>query len=110
MIGVFSLTAFLYSEGDIEASTEVVTLSEWMHESTMFNIITNIHFFKNFVLTKIFNLWKLNVRYRLFCQTRKKLVNECFLCKPAFTSSLVKMNEILYDLSVKKCLSDNLSS
>jgi len=31
---------------EIDGSTEVVTLSEWMHESTMFNIITNIHFYK----------------------------------------------------------------
>ena len=34
--------------GEEEASTEVVTLSEWMHESTMFNIITKLHFFKHY--------------------------------------------------------------
>ena len=30
-------------------STEFVSLSEWMHESTMFNIITKLPFFKNFI-------------------------------------------------------------
>ena len=28
--------------GQGETSTEVISLSDWMHESTMFNIITNI--------------------------------------------------------------------
>jgi len=51
---------------DIDASTEVVSLSEWMHESTMFNIITNIHFFKHYVKTKLFKIWMANVRKRIF--------------------------------------------
>ena len=49
---------------NIDSSTSVVSLSEWMHESTMFNIITNIHFFKHYANRKIFNTWKANTRYR----------------------------------------------
>jgi len=51
---------------EIDGSTEVVTLSEWMHESTMFNIITNIHFFKQYVKTKLFRIWYANVRKRIY--------------------------------------------
>ena len=38
---------------DGETSTEVISLSDWMHESTMFNIITNIQFFKNYAISII---------------------------------------------------------
>jgi dynein heavy chain len=75
-----------------------VTLSEWMHESTMFNIITNIHFFKNYVRTKIFNIWKMNVRHKIFCKTRDKLIHDCFLVKPAFSDNLLEINKLSYDL------------
>jgi len=34
-----------------DTSTEVISLSDWMHESTMFNIITNIQFFKNYAIS-----------------------------------------------------------
>lgn len=53
-----------------DTSTEVISLSDWMHESTMFNIITNIQFFKNYAITKIFNIWKSNVRYNCYNKTR----------------------------------------
>lgn len=36
-----------------QASTEFVSLSEWMHESTLFNIITKLPFFNNFVIGKL---------------------------------------------------------
>lgn len=57
-------------EIDEDASSEVVTLSEWMYESTMFNIVSKLHFFKHYAEKKVFSTWRLNVRYRLFCKTR----------------------------------------
>lgn len=74
----------LIALGNSDTSTEVISLSDWMHESTMFNIITNIQFFKNYAITKIFNIWKANVHYRIFCKTRKRLIHDTFIAKPAF--------------------------
>jgi len=81
-----------------DTSTEVITLSDWMHESTMFNIITNIQFFKNYAITKIYNIWKANVHYRIFCKTRKKLIQDAFIAKPAFASHLLEMNKLQFDI------------
>lgn len=78
--------------GNSDTSTEVISLSDWMHESTMFNIITNIQFFKNYAITKIFNIWKANVHYRIFCKTRKKLIHDTFIAKPAFANHLMSIN------------------
>ena len=41
-------------EIESDTSTEVISLSDWMQESTMFNIITNIQFFKNYVISNLF--------------------------------------------------------
>eukprot|EP00828_Plagiopyla_frontata_P006289 TRINITY_DN1271_c0_g1_i2.p1 TRINITY_DN1271_c0_g1~~TRINITY_DN1271_c0_g1_i2.p1 ORF type:complete len:1883 (-),score=297.33 TRINITY_DN1271_c0_g1_i2:372-6020(-) len=92
-----------------EASTEVVTLSEWMHESTMFNIITKLHFFKHYTEKKIFNIWKLNVRYRIFCKTRQKLIHDCFLVKPTFATHYMEMNQTMYDMQLLSSISTNLN-
>ena len=42
----------IVEDKESEVSTEFVSLSEWMHESTLFNIITKLHFFKNFAISK----------------------------------------------------------
>lgn len=90
-------------------STEVISLSDWMHESTLFNIITNIEFFKSYAITKIFNIWKANVRYRSFCKTRKKLVYDCFVAKPAFAQHLLTLNKHLYELQMNKTISSKIN-
>jgi len=48
------------------APTEFLTLSEWMQQSTMFSVLTSMKFFKYYLITKVFSLWKGNVRYRSF--------------------------------------------
>jgi dynein heavy chain len=81
-----------------------------MHESSLFNIITNIQFFKSYAITKLFNIWKANVRYRCFCKTRKKLVYDALIAKPAFAEHLVSLNRSFYDLQNNKTIakiSDN---
>ena len=91
------------------ASTEVVGLSDWMHESTLFNIITNISFFKSYTVTKIFSIWKKNVRYRKFLKTRKKLISNAFLAKPTFSENIMEINRSLFDLQQNKTISSRIS-
>lgn len=91
------------------ASTEVVGLSDWMHESTLFNIITNIGFFKSYTVTKIFEIWKKNVRYRSFVQKRKKLIADAFLAKPTFSEHIMDINRCLFDLQVNKTISTRIT-
>ena len=91
------------------ASTEVVGLSDWMHESTLFNIITNIGFFKSYTITKIFGIWKKNVRYRNFVQKRKKLIADAFIAKPTFAEHLMDINRSLFDLQVNKTISTRIT-
>lgn len=92
-----------------DTDTEVISLSDWMHESTMFNIITNIQFFKNYAISKIFSIWKKNVHYRIYCKTRRKLIEDSFICKPAFSNHLLEINKMIYDIRNIKSISSSIS-
>lgn len=81
-----------------EESAEFNSLSDWMKERTQFNILSNIPFFKNYVNCKMFNIWRANVKYRIYCNTRQKLINNVFFCKPVFANNVVEINKILYDV------------
>jgi len=78
--------------------SEFVLLSTWMQQSTFFNVLTSIRFFKHYLAAKIFRLWRANVRYKLYCAQRNKLVHRLFLAKPAFCSTLLEINALCYEL------------
>jgi len=64
----------------------------------MFNIIINIAFYKNYATNKIFNRWKSNVKYRIFCKTRLQLIHNSFNAKPAFSIHLLEINKMMYEI------------
>ena len=80
-----------------------------MHESTLFNIITNISFFKSYTLTKIFGIWKKNVRYKNFLKIRQKLVRDAFIAKPTFAENIMEINRCLYDLGQNKTIFNKIT-
>ena len=46
--------------------SEVMHLSEWMRESTLFNVLTRIQFFKHYLVQKAFTQWRKNVRFKMY--------------------------------------------
>jgi dynein heavy chain len=50
--------------------TEFFSLSDWMQQSTMFNVLTSMKYFKHYLIGKVFGLWKGNVRFKMFNRTR----------------------------------------
>ena len=61
--------------------SEFIQLSTWMQQSTFFNVLTSIRFFKHYLAAKIFRLWRANVRYKLYVAQRNKLCKRLFLAK-----------------------------
>ena len=37
--------------------SQFISLADWMHQSTMFNILRSIRFFKHYLIAKMFRLW-----------------------------------------------------
>lgn len=50
--------------------TEFLSLSDWMQQSTLFNVLTSMNFFKHYLIGKVFRLWKGNVRFKTYNRTR----------------------------------------
>lgn len=80
--------------------SEFTPLSEWMRQSTMFNMLQSIRFFKCYLHSKCFKLWRDNVRYKLFCQQRRKLSHRLFLAKESFAGPYVELRRHMIDMQV----------
>ena len=62
-------------------NSEVQPLSAWLRHSMLFKILRNIGFYKYFLHRKIFNSWKENVRFLLFCKQRKNVANRLYMTR-----------------------------
>jgi dynein heavy chain len=78
--------------------TEFFSLSEWMQQSTLFNVLTSMKFFKHYIHTKVFNLWKGNVRYKMYLRTRESLSRSLIFSRPAFLGTYFQINQTLFEM------------
>jgi len=85
-----------------DAPTEFLSLSEWMQQSTMFNVLTSMKFFKHYLIGKVFSLWKGNVRFKMYNRTRQNLARNLIQTRPAFLQSFMDINKTLYEMQTLK--------
>ena len=83
-------------------ATEFLTLSDWMQQSTMFNVLTSMKFFKYYLISKVFGRWKGNVRYRTFTKTRLALSENLIQARPDYQPCFMDINRILFEMQNKK--------
>ena len=88
-------------------TTEFISLSDWMKESTQFNIVSNIHFFKNFAMVKLFTFWRSNVKFKKFIKIRQTLIKKVFFCKPVFVERVMAINQVLQQVHQHEMISFN---
>ncbi len=78
--------------------SEFISLADWMHEATSFNILRSIRFFRDYLIAKMFRLWRSNVRYRLYVKQRKQLSRNLFLARPSFCDSLLEVKKLMFEM------------
>lgn len=81
--------------------TEFLSLSEWMQQTTMFNVLTSMKFFKQYLIGKVFRLWKGNVRYRMYKRTRQELAKHLIFSRPDFLPKYMEINRLLFEMQSK---------
>lgn len=79
--------------------TEFFSLSDWMQQSTMFNVLTSMKFFKHYIIGKVFGLWKGNVRFKMYTRTRQNLARNLIFTRPAFLNTFMEINQNLFEMS-----------
>ena len=63
---------------------EFTPLGEWIREQSIFNLLTQMKFFKYYIVNKMFKSWWSKVRHTLYRQVRERLKMKLFLAKPTF--------------------------
>jgi hypothetical protein len=58
--------------------SEFLSIPEWISESHYYNVVCSIGFFKHFISRKLFNSWRRNARYDVYCDKRKRLSENLF--------------------------------
>ncbi|RNF08530.1 dynein, axonemal, heavy polypeptide 1 [Trypanosoma rangeli] len=79
--------------------SEVVSLAQWMRESSLFDVIRRIHFFRTYLVYKAFLRWHKNSRAKQFLRTRKSLSREFLLSKATFSTPVVNILKSSYELT-----------
>lgn len=82
--------------------TEFFSLSDWMQQSTMFNVLTSMKYFKHYLIGKVFSSWKGNVRFKMYNRTRQNLAQNLIYARPAFLGSFLDINKTLFEMASAK--------
>ena len=72
-------------------ASEFTPLSEWMRESTVYNVLSSIKFFKHYLVFKCFRAWRSSIRFNLYCAQRQKLSEKLFWAKISFCAPLLQI-------------------
>ena len=73
-----------------------------MQQSTMYNVLTSMNFFKNYLIGKVFRLWRGNVRYRVYNRTRKDLSKALIYTRPDYMPCFMDVNQLLYEMQARQ--------
>ena len=68
----------------------------------MFNVLTSMKFFKHYLIGKVFNLWKGNVRFKMYNRTRQNLAKNLIYSRPAMLGTYMDINKTLYEMASLK--------
>jgi hypothetical protein len=73
-----------------------------MQQSTLFNVLTSMNFFKHYLIGKVFKLWKGNVRFKTYNRTRQNLSRNLIQTRPAFLPTFLDISKNLFEMQTKK--------
>lgn len=84
--------------------SEFIPLGDWMRQSTLFNILRSIPFYRNYLPAKAFAAWRDSVRYKLFCRQRRKVMSKLFVARASFAGPLVELRRAMLEMESLKLL------
>lgn len=78
--------------------SESQPLAEWYREACLFKAISNIGFYKNFLVTKMFRKWKDIKKFSQFLKVEAEIEKSLIANVPSFGSALLRISSLLQDL------------
>ncbi|KAH9510306.1 Dynein heavy chain domain-containing protein 1 [Bulinus truncatus] len=78
--------------------SDSLTLSEWQREAVLWSAISSIPFFKNYLISKMFERWRRNCKLIDF-QRKQAVINKSLLtATPSFGAALLQISRLLKEL------------
>ena len=71
--------------------SEVIPISTWMRESSVFNVVSNMRFFRTYLPRKAFTAWRRAVRLQMYRAQRERLASRHFLASDTFCRPLIEI-------------------
>jgi len=68
--------------------SECTPLAEWLHQSTMYRVLSAVPFFRLFQQRRCLTHWRASARYSAYCQLRRVLAHGCLFARPSFAGQL----------------------
>ncbi|CAL1542051.1 unnamed protein product [Lymnaea stagnalis] len=93
---VFSTFGVLHVYPD--QASESLTLAEWQREAVLWNAISNIPFFKNYLIRKAFHRWKTNHQFTEFQRRQRQVLSNLLSAMPPFGAALLQISHLLKEL------------
>ena len=79
--------------------SESQSLADWYREACQFRAISNIGFFKNFLVMKMFQKWKEIKKFSQFLKTEADIESSLLANVPSFGSALLRISGLVQDLA-----------
>ena len=89
--------------------SESQSLADWYREACLFKAITNIGFYKNFLVTKMFRKWKVIKKFSQFLKLEVEIEKSLISNVPSFGSALLRISSLLQDLQKVTFLPSDVS-
>eukprot|EP00210_Caulerpa_lentillifera_P003766 g3598.t1 len=81
------------------SNSQFTDLERWKQEARSFYKLKNIKLFKDFILWKIFKIWKKSIRKNKIQTAKSRLEDQLFVLDPIFQDSLLQTNGLCQEIS-----------
>jgi len=79
--------------------SECTSLSEWVHQCTMYRVLTSMTFFRFYTHRKVLMHWSASVRYIAYSRRRQRLSRRLVLARPTLIAPLMQMKALVSEVA-----------
>ena len=80
------------------AGGEFTPLGDWMRDASVFSLMRQMRFFREYLIKKAFNFWRGNVRYKMYALVRAKIERKLARARRKFVPAVVEIGALCDEL------------
>mmetsp|Transcript_6703 Transcript_6703/g.27190 ORF Transcript_6703/g.27190 Transcript_6703/m.27190 type:complete len:4341 (+) Transcript_6703:132-13154(+) len=94
----------VYADG---AGGEFTPLGDWMRDASVFALMRQMRFFREYLIKKAFNFWRGNVRYKMYALVRAKIERKLARARRKFVPAVVEIGALCDELRTTAAITIN---